>query len=68
MRKLKVTQFSHILSRIPEDKRLVGEKIVSELEFMEKALQRLKAQILEYGEVENFKQGKQCRICHKFQI
>jgi len=51
--------FNDILQKIPEDKKTIGEKLVKELAFMEKTLERLKTQIAETGEVEHFVQGKQ---------
>ena len=51
--------FEDILKKLPEDKKPIGEKLVKELAFMEKTLERLRAQIEETGEVEHFQQGKQ---------
>lgn len=48
-----------ILKKLPEDKRIIGEKLIRELSFMEKTLERLRIAISEYGEVEHFSQGKQ---------
>ena len=53
------TSYKKILAKIPEDKRLIGEKLITELGFMEKTLGRLRAQIEDSGEVEHFEQGKQ---------
>lgn len=55
----KETSFDDILRKIPDDKRYIGEKLVTELSFMEKTLERLRIQIGETGEVEHFQQGKQ---------
>lgn len=55
----KETSFDDILRKIPDDKRYIGEKLVTELSFMEKTLERLRIQISETGEVEHFQQGKQ---------
>lgn len=55
----KTTSYKKILERIPEDKRYIGEKLITELQFMEKTLARLRKQIDENGEVEHFQQGKQ---------
>lgn len=52
-------EYKDILARIPEDKQLVGRKLIEELGFMEKTLVSLKRQIEEYGELEHFQQGKQ---------
>lgn len=52
-------EYKDILARIPEDKQLVGRKLIEELSFMEKTLASLKRQIEEYGELEHFQQGKQ---------
>lgn len=51
--------YSDILQKLPEDKRIIGEKLVKELLFMETTLERLKRQINEAGEIERFQQGKQ---------
>lgn len=53
------SSFKNILDRIPEDKRYIGEKLATELSFMETTLKRLREQITEGGEVEQFQQGKQ---------
>ena len=55
----KKTSFDEILKKIPEDKRYIGEKLVTELSFIENTLDRLRKQIAESGEVEHFKQGSQ---------
>jgi len=55
----KKTSYDEILNKIPEDKRYIGEKLIAELTFIEKTLERLKKQIAETGEVEHFKQGSQ---------
>lgn len=55
----KETSFDDILRKIPDNKRYIGEKLVTELSFMEKTLERLRIQISETGEVEHFQQGKQ---------
>jgi len=55
----KEKSFDEILKKIPEDKRYIGEKLIGELSFMEKTLERLKKTIADNGEVEHFTQGKQ---------
>lgn len=55
----KDTSYDQILRKIPEDKRYIGEKLIVELTFLERTLSRLRAQIIETGEVEHFQQGKQ---------
>ena len=55
----KETAFDEILKKIPEDKRYIGEKLITELTFLERTLYRLREQIIETGEVEHFQQGKQ---------
>ena len=55
----KDTSYDQILKKIPEDKRYIGEKLITELTFMERTLHRLREQIIESGEVEHFQQGKQ---------
>lgn len=52
-------EYKEILAKIPEDKKVIGEKLVEELSFMEKTLASLKRLIEENGEMEHFKQGKQ---------
>ena len=51
--------FKTILQKLPEDKKPIGEKLIKELSFMEKTLDRLRDQITETGETEHFQQGKQ---------
>ena len=60
---MKKKDFNALLKKIPEDKRIIGEKLVVELSFLEETLNRLKEQITEDGELEHFQQGKQdfCR-------
>lgn len=55
----KKTDFSEILAKIPSDKRMIGEKLVSELFFMEETLADLKNQIRKTGTIEQFEQGRQ---------
>ncbi len=52
-------EYKEILAKIPEDKKVIGEKLVEELSFMEKTLGSLKRLIEENGEMEHFQQGKQ---------
>lgn len=52
-------EYKEILAKIPEDKKVIGEKLVEELSFMEKTLASLKRLIDENGEMEHFQQGKQ---------
>ena len=52
-------EYKEILAKIPEDKKVIGEKLVEELSFMEKTLASLKRLIEENGEMEHFQQGKQ---------
>lgn len=52
-------EYKVILAKIPEDKKVIGEKLVEELSFMEKTLASLKRLIEENGEMEHFQQGKQ---------
>ena len=58
-KKTRKTDFSEILEKIPSDKRMIGEKLVAELTFMEETLADLKTQIREVGTIEHFEQGKQ---------
>lgn len=52
-------EYKEILQKIPEDKHIIGKKLIEELSFMEATLQTLKKQIAEGGVVEEFNQGKQ---------
>ncbi len=52
-------EFREILEKIPDDKKVIGRKLIEELSFMEKTLASLKRQIEENGELEHFQQGKQ---------
>lgn len=52
-------EFKEILKKIPEDKQIIGEKLITELTFMQDTLATLKKQIKEGGTVEEFNQGKQ---------
>lgn len=54
-----VREFNKILKAIPEDKKYIGENLVSELKFMSATLADLKKQVTENGTVELFEQGKQ---------
>ena len=58
-KKAKSTDFSEILEKIPSDKRMIGEKLIEELSFMEETLADLKLQIRKTGTIEQFEQGKQ---------
>lgn len=48
-----------LLSQVDTNKRPIATQLVTELEFMEKTLEKLRAEIEEHGVVEEFKQGKQ---------
>ena len=58
-RKTMNAEFREILEKIPDDKKVIGKKLIEELSFMEKTLASLKRQIEENGELEHFQQGKQ---------
>lgn len=58
-RKTMKAEFREILEKIPDDKKVIGKKLIEELSFMEKTLASLKRQIEENGELERFQQGKQ---------
>jgi len=58
-KKQKIDEYTEILEKIPEDKKLIGEKLIAELSFMESTLINLRAQIQASGETEEFKQGSQ---------
>lgn len=51
--------FSEILEKIPSDKKMIGEKLVTELSFIEETLEDLRNQIRKNGTIEHFEQGKQ---------
>lgn len=54
LRKLK-----RILKLVPEDRRTVAEKLITELAFMEATLDGLRCHIEENGAIDHFKQGAQ---------
>lgn len=58
-RKAIKAEFREILEKIPDDKKVIGRKLIEELSFMEKTLASLKRQIEGNGELEHFQQGKQ---------
>lgn len=58
-KKTQVSEYAEILQKIPEDKRLIGAKLITELTFMEQTLENLRKQIKASGETETFKQGSQ---------
>lgn len=58
-RKTMKAEFREILEKIPDDKKVIGKKLIEELSFMKKTLASLKRQIEENGELEHFQQGKQ---------
>ena len=41
----KSTDFDELLSRIPEDKKIIGEKLIGELIFLDETMTELKKQI-----------------------
>ena len=55
----KIADFDEILKRIPEDRQVIGRKLITELKFMESTLENLRTQIQEYGETEAFTNGSQ---------
>lgn len=57
--KTKKSDFLEILSKISSDKRMIADKLVSELSFMEETLEDLKEQIRKTGTIEQFEQGRQ---------
>ena len=58
-KKTQSSEYDEILQKIPEDKRLIGAKLITELTFMEQTLENLRKQIKASGETETFKQGSQ---------
>jgi len=52
-------EYKEILRKIPEDKQLIGRKLIEELSFIEGTLKTLKERIAADGVVEEFSQGKQ---------
>lgn len=52
-------EYKEILQKIPEDKQLIGKKLIEELSFIEGTLKTLKERIAADGVVEEFSQGKQ---------
>ena len=57
--KKKINEYSQILDKIPQDKKLIAEKLITELSFIEVTLKNLKDQIRKSGETEHFTQGSQ---------
>ena len=58
-RKSMKAEYKAILAKIPEDKQLIGRKLIEELSFIEGTLKTLKERIAADGVVEEFSQGKQ---------
>lgn len=58
-RRKKVAELEAILEKIPDDKKYIGQKLVTELIFMDETLLALKRKIKENGTEEEFIQGKQ---------
>lgn len=54
-----VKDFKMILGKIPDDKKPIAEKLIKELTFMTRTLDKLRAVVEEFGPVEDFKQGSQ---------
>ena len=58
-RKTKIEEYDQILLKVPDDKRVIARKLITELTFMEQTLENLRIKIRADGETEAFKQGKQ---------
>ena len=58
-KKTRKKDYSTILEKIPPDTKMIGEKLISVLSFMEETLADLKDQIRKTGTIEKFEQGKQ---------
>ena len=55
----KIRKLKRLLKLVPEDRRTVAEKLVTELVFMETTLDGLRCHIEENGAIDHFKQGAQ---------
>lgn len=54
-----IDRLKAMIASVPDERRVVAESLVSELEFMASTLAALKGLVREQGPVEQFKQGKQ---------
>ena len=53
------TDIEKLMELIPEDKRMIAERLMEELSFMDETLNQLKGEVRKRGAVDEFKQGKQ---------
>lgn len=53
------TDIKKLMELIPEDKRMIAERLMEELSFMDETLNQLKGEVRKRGAVDEFKQGKQ---------
>lgn len=54
-----IRKIKRLLKLVPEDRRTVAEKLITELAFMEATLDGLRRHIEENGAIDHFKQGQQ---------
>lgn len=59
MGKKKKTEIEKLVELVPEDKRMIAERLLEELSFMDETLEQLKGEVRKRGAVDEFKQGKQ---------
>lgn len=56
---MKKTDIDKLMELVPEDKRMIAERLLEELSFMDETLNQLKGEVRKRGAVDEFKQGKQ---------
>ena len=57
--KKKKEEIKKLVELVPEEKRVIAEKLAAELNFMDETLEQLKETVRQRGVVDDFKQGKQ---------
>ena len=55
----KKADIEKLVELVPEDKRMIAERLAAELSFMDETLEQLKGEVRKRGAVDEFKQGKQ---------
>lgn len=53
------SDYKKILDKVPLDRKLIAEKLIKELMFLEETLELLKQAVREGGAIEHFQQGSQ---------
>lgn len=54
-----IRKLKKMLKLVPDDRKAIGEKLMQRITFMAGVLDDLEANIIEYGTISHFKQGKQ---------